>query len=74
MENAGIKAFIFSFSLSLSILIAVDKVLDCAQKKNENDLVITNKNIVLFINDTPAPHWHGENCNRPIDNSIRRGK
>lgn len=55
MENAGIKAFIFSFSLSLSTLIAVDKVLDCAQKKNENDLVITNKNIVLFINDTPAP-------------------
>lgn len=55
MENAGIKAFIFSFSLSLSTLIAVDKVLDCAQKKNENDLIITNKNIVLFISDTHTP-------------------
>ena len=54
MEKAGIKAFVFSFSLSLSALIVADKILECATKKNQEDLIISNKNIVLFINDNLA--------------------
>ena len=54
MEKAGIKAFVFSFSLSLSALIVADKILECAPKKNQEDLIISNKNIVLFINDNLA--------------------
>ena len=54
MEKAGIKAFVFSFSLSLSALIVADKILECAPKKNQEDLIIPNKNIVLFINDNLA--------------------
>lgn len=56
MEKSGIKAFIFSFSLSLSALVVADKILECAPQKNQDELVISNKNIVLFINENQPAH------------------
>ena len=52
MEKAGFRAFIYSFSLSLSAIFAADKVFLHASQESHDDLIISNKNIVLFLNDT----------------------
>ena len=52
MEKAGFWAFIYSFSLSLSAIFAADKVFLHASQESHDDLIISNKNIVLFLNDT----------------------
>lgn len=60
MEKAGFKAFIYSFSLSLSAIFAADKVFLHASPKKHDDLIISNKNIVLFLSDTQQKPIHAQ--------------
>ena len=58
MEKAGFKAFILSFSISLSTILAVDRAFLRTPSKNMEDIEISNKNIVLFINKSSENNLH----------------
>ncbi len=49
MKKAGLKAFIFSFTISLSVIFIADGFFITKQHADNRPL-ISNKNIVLFIN------------------------
>ena len=49
MKKEGLKAFIFSFSLSLATIMTANSFFASQQKINSKP-IISNKNIVLFIN------------------------
>jgi len=58
MKKAGLNAFIFSFATSLSIIFIIDGFV-VSKEPADNEPLISNKNIVLFINKSnniPTKH------------------
>lgn len=53
MKKEGLKAFIFSFSLSLATIMTANSFF-VSKQKIDNKPIISNKNIVLFINKDNA--------------------
>lgn len=53
MKKEGLKAFIFSFSLSLATIMTANSFF-ASKQKIDNKPIISNKNIVLFINKDNA--------------------
>lgn len=54
MSKTGFKSFVYSFSVSLLTIMAVNRALLCDEPLSDNPLNIDDKNIVLFLKNIPS--------------------